>query len=279
MPHSNAFAEDDTLPTLTFSSALAAYGETDVGSLRQTNEDSFAVAAHLGLFMVADGMGGAAAGEIASRVAIEEVQRAVEDGETTWPMDPSISTGSPESGPRRFIAGIHRANRAIRALARKDFAKSGMGTTFAGILLLERYGVIAHVGDSRVYRLRDGQLERMTDDHSLANELVERGRLKPEDVATYPKRNVITRAVGTHETVEVDTKIVDVRKGDAFLLCSDGLHGELDDDEIASILQASPRPTEAVGRLIDRANQKGSRDNVTAVLVRLDEATPGRWVG
>jgi serine/threonine protein phosphatase PrpC len=274
---SNAIAEDDTLVSPNFSLAPVAYGATDVGCVRQKNEDSFAVAAHLGLFMVADGMGGAAAGEIASGVAIEQVQRAVEDGETTWTAD--SPTSSPESSPRRFIAGIHRANRAIRALAHQDALKRGMGTTFAGLLLLERCAVVAHVGDSRVYRLRDETLERLTRDHSLANQLVERGYLKPEEVASFPRRNVITRAVGTHETVEVDTKIVDVRSGDAFLLCSDGLHGELDDDEIAAIVRASARPAAAVEQLIHCANQKGGPDNITVVLVCLDEVAIERWLG
>ncbi len=272
MPCTNriALAEDDTLDQpvpgdLSFSPV--AYGETDPGRVRAQNEDSFAVVPQLGLFMVADGIGGAAAGEVASRTAIEQVQWAVEDGETTWPSD---GISGPESGPRRFIAGIHRANRAIRALARRDPLMKGMGTTFAGVLVLERCAVVAHVGDSRVYRLRDGELERLTRDHSLANHLVEMGLLMPEEVDTFPRRNVITRAVGTHETVEVDTRIVDLRPGDAFLLCSDGLHGELDDAEIVSLLRAHPNPVTAVAKLIDRANEKGSANNVTVVLVRLD---------
>jgi serine/threonine protein phosphatase PrpC len=268
---SNALAEDDTLDQpvrIGLPFAPIAYGETDTGLVRKQNEDSFAVVPHLGLFMVADGIGGAAAGEIASRTAIEQVQWAVEDGETTWPAEGMPS--GPESGPRRFIAGIHRANRAIRAMARRDPLKKGMGTTFAGVLVLERCAVIAHVGDSRVYRLRDGELEQMTHDHSLANQLVAMGFLEAGEVASFPRRNVITRAVGTHETVEVDMRIVDVREGDAFLLCSDGLHGELDDDEIVAVLREHANPVAAVARLIDCANDKGSADNVTVVLVRLD---------
>jgi protein phosphatase len=252
--------------------ALTAYGETDRGAVRAMNEDAFAVMAHLGLFMVADGMGGAAAGEIAARTAMEQVQWAVEDGKTTWSMDTAI--GGPESGPRRFIAGIHRANRQIQRKAGEDFRRKGMGTTFAGVLLMERRAVIAHVGDSRVYRQRGDDLERMTHDHSLVNHLVDCGYLKPEDAATYPRRNVITRAVGTHEVLEVDTKVVDLRSGDVFLICTDGLHGQLDDDEIAAILCAHALPMEAVTRLIDRANAKGGTDNITAVLVSLD-AVPG----
>jgi protein phosphatase len=247
---------------------LAAYGETDIGCVRGANQDSFAVIRHLGLFMVADGMGGAAGGEVASRATVEEVEKAVEDGDTTWPIDLAIR--GPESGPRRFITGIHRANRLVHRMGREDWRYRGMGTTFAGLLLLARCAVVAHVGDSRVYRLREGVLERLTHDHSLANHLVERGLLTPDQVATYPRRNVITRAIGTHESVEVDTRIVDLRAGDAFLLCSDGLHGEVRDEEIAEILQQRALPTTVVGRLIDRAIEAGGNDNITAVLVRLE---------
>ena len=277
MPQSIASVEEEDTLTELLPADLpflpAAYGETDPGRVRETNEDAFAVVPHLGLFMVADGMGGAAAGEVASRMVIEQVERAVQDGETTWPAETSIN--GPESGPRRFIAGIHRANRQIHRLGREDRRKTGMGTTFAGLLLLPRCAVIAHVGDSRVYRLREGKLARMTHDHSLANHLVERGILKPEEVASYRRRNVITRAVGVQESVEVDARIVDIRPGDAFLLSSDGLHGELDDEELAAILADPGHPAAAVGRLIDRANEKGGPDNVTAVLVRL-EAFHGR---
>ena len=266
--------EDDTLVEpfpVGHTFAPIAHGETDRGAVRKTNEDAFAVAAHLGLFMVADGMGGAAGGDVASRTVIEQVQRAVEDGDTTWPMDTSINT--PESGPRRFLAGIHRANRHIHRQAREDHRRRGMGTTFAGLLLLERSAVVAHVGDSRVYRLRDGELSPLTRDHSLVNHLVDRGHLRQEDAATHPRRNVITRAVGTHEAVEIEARIIDLRPGDAFLLCSDGVHGELSDAEIAALLGGASGPVTAVGRLIDRAIEKGGADNVTAVLVHLDALT------
>jgi serine/threonine protein phosphatase PrpC len=248
---------------------LVAHGATDVGRVRRANEDGFSVLAHLGLFMVADGMGGAAAGEVASRMLVENVSRAVEDGETTWPAD--AAANGPESTPRRFLSGVHRANRRIYALSHADARKRGMGSTFAGVLVLDRCVMIAHVGDSRVYRLRDGQLEQLTADHSLANEYVKLGLLKVEQIDTFSRRNVITRAVGIEESVEVDVKIVDVRPGDVLLLCTDGLHGELRDREIAPILRTLRDPEEAVARLIERANARGGGDNVTAVVVRIDE--------
>jgi protein phosphatase len=262
--------EDDTLliPVPDAPTGAVAYGETDVGCVRESNQDSFGVFRHLGLFMVADGMGGAAGGEVASQTTIEQVHKAVEDGDTTWPLETTLK--GPESGPRRFISGIHRANRQVHRMGHEDWRKRGMGTTFVGLLLLTRSAVVAHVGDSRAYRLRDGVLERLTRDHSLANHLVERGYLKPEEVATYPRRNVITRAVGTHEAVEVDARIVDIRPGDTFLLCSDGLHGEVPDQAIAEIMGQPGLPTTVVGRLIDRALEAGGSDNVTALLVRLE---------
>jgi protein phosphatase len=247
-----------------------AHGATDPGRVRCANEDGFSVLAHVGLFMVADGMGGAAAGEVASRMLVENVERAVADGETTWPAEAPNS--GPESSPRRFLAGLHRANRRIHALSRADARKRGMGSTFAGALMLDRCAMIAHVGDSRVYRLREGELEQLTTDHSLAAEYVKVGLLRADQVATFSRRNVITRAVGVEETVDVDVKIVDLRPGDVLLLCTDGLHGEVTDEEIAAVLRSLPAPAEAVACLIELANAHGGADNVTAVVLRLDEA-------
>jgi protein phosphatase len=248
---------------------VTAHGDTDVGRVRSTNEDNLGVYPQLGLFLVADGMGGAAAGEVASRMTIEHVRRTVETGETSWPLDTS-QTG-PESGPRRFISGIHRANRRIHAVGYKDRRKRGMGSTVAGMFLLSHNAIIAHVGDSRVYRLRDGVFVQLTQDHSLANELVELGYLQPDQVATFSRRHVITRAVGTQENVQVETKIIDVRPGDVFLLSTDGLHGEVTDPEIAEVLRETPDPILAVERLIGLANSSGGPDNVTAVVVKLGD--------
>ena len=248
---------------------VAAFGDTDIGLVRSGNEDSFAVCPEIGLFMVADGMGGAAAGEVASRMLIKEVERCVDDGATTWPMDTGVA--SPESGARRLLSGIHRANQRIFARAQRRARMKGMGTTFVGLLLLKRSAMVAHVGDSRVYRLRDGELEALTEDHSFVNELVARGFMSPDQAKTSPRRNVIMRAVGVMPSVQVDTKIIDTRPGDVFLLCSDGLHGEVEDDVIREVLVESPDPNVAVARLIERANLAGGLDNVTAIVVRIEE--------
>jgi protein phosphatase len=249
---------------------VAAHGGSHVGRVRRENEDSYASLAHLGLFMVADGMGGAAAGEVASLITVKEVQRAVDDGDTTWPDDSTVV--SPESGARRMISGLHRANRSIRMRGEVEPDKRGMGTTFAGLLLLKRCALVAHVGDSRVYRLRDGELTQLTSDHSLVNLLVSHGLLAHEDAATSSQRHVITRAVGVHETLEVDTKIIDLRAGDTFLLCSDGLHGEVPREVIHAVLRRERDPRAAVERLIGAANDHGGADNVSAVVARIDEA-------
>jgi protein phosphatase len=249
---------------------VVAHGGSDVGKVRRENEDNYAALAHLGLFVVADGMGGAAAGEVASRITVKEVQRAVDDGETTWPDDSTVV--SPESGARRMLAGLHRANRTIRLRGELDPDKRGMGTTFAGLLLLKRCALVAHVGDSRVYRLRDGELTQLTQDHSLVNLLVAHGLLAHEEAATSRQRHVITRAVGVHETLEVETKIIDLRAGDTFLVCSDGLHGEVPRELIEAILKREKDPRRAVEKLIAAANDMGGADNVTAIVARIEEA-------
>jgi protein phosphatase len=264
---------DDSVPSSQRSALIAtptatAYGRSHVGRKRSANEDSFAVLPQLGLYMVADGMGGAAAGEVASRTVVELVRSALEDATPSWPrLGEPLSHGS---CARRFVTGIKRASRRIHDMARADPSKEGMGTTFAGLLTLGECAVIAHVGDSRVYRLRGGKLELLTRDHSLLNEYLRAGLLSPEEIKTFPLRSIITRAVGVQDTIEVDARIVDLAPGDVFLLSSDGLHGELDDDVIEGILQGEPEPCLAAVRLINRANEAGGSDNITVVVVRWD---------
>jgi serine/threonine protein phosphatase PrpC len=226
---------------------------TDPGRKRRRNEDAFVCAPPL--FAVADGMGGAQAGEIASRLAAAAVQR----------REPA---GSP--GREEVVALIEEANRAVFERASLDEAASGMGTTLTIALLGEEEVWIGHVGDSRAYLLRQGELRQLTDDHSLVAELVRSGRLSREEAESHPQRSVITRALGTEQAVEVDAFSVPVRPGDLFLLCSDGLTSMVEDDAIRRLLEASrPDLEQAARALVEEANRRGGEDNITVVLFEL----------
>ena len=247
---------------------IEAFGSSNIGRLRQGNEDSFAVLHHLGLFMVADGMGGAAAGEVASRMAIDCVREAFENPDMTWPAWVSArSPGGQEAS--LLVAGIQRANTHIFNISQRYPDKRGMGTTFAGLLALDDRLVIVHVGDSRVYRLRGRRLDLLTEDHSMLNAFIQAGMWDPEEADTFPHRNAITRAVGVDDELEVDTRVDVPHPGDTYMLCSDGLHGVLDDRQLATVLLKEEDLTVAVARLIELANDNGGPDNVTVVLVRI----------
>ncbi|AGP32925.1 phosphoprotein phosphatase [Sorangium cellulosum] len=259
-----------------------AAGITHPGMVRDTNEDSFAILEPRGLFLVADGMGGRAAGEVASRMAIDTVRDFFDDPDSTWPV--AVSVGPPttrgsdaryvDQGLPLLVAGIQLANGRIFSAARRDREKRGMGTTFAAALARDGFIAIAHVGDSRVYRLRDHRLEQLTRDHSLVNECIRLGHLLPEQASSFPLQHVITRALGTDEAVEVETRIDAVESGDVLLLCSDGLSGVVPAQDIASILGERVDLAEITMRLVKRANENGGPDNVTCVVVRW-RAAPG----
>ena len=236
-------------------SVVEEVGLTDVGRQRQSNEDSFYESPPV--FAVADGMGGARAGEVASRMAVE----AFEDE-----RDPGAS-------PEAQLAHIAReANRKIYKLAQEDSSRAGMGTTFTAVMVTDNELAIGHVGDSRLYRLRGGELERLTTDHSLVEEYVRAGRLAPEEAESHPQKSIITRALGVEADVEVDTLTCDACDGDVYLICSDGLTGMVAESEVADIL-VNRRSLEQAGRaLIDAANRAGGRDNITVVLFRVGEA-------
>jgi PPM family protein phosphatase len=240
---------------------------TDVGRQRQSNEDAFLERAPL--FAVADGMGGARAGEVASRLAVEAFD-ARHGGD-----------GSPE----QQLADVARAaNREIYDLAQEDAAHAGMGTTFTAAMLTGRELAIAHVGDSRLYRFRDGELERLTDDHSLVEEFVRQGKLTPEEAELHPQRSIITRALGPEPDVEVDTHTHSARQGDVYLICSDGLTGMVSEREVADILGSSSSLDAAADGLITAANAAGGKDNITVVLFRVgssegDESGPDTLSG
>ncbi len=257
-------------PQLTVESA----GITHPGMIRDSNEDSFAIVEALGLFLIADGMGGRAAGEVASKMAVDTVRGFFDDPDSTWPV--AIGPPTERGGTVRYVdqalpllvAGIQLANGRIFATARRDREKRGMGTTFAAALARDGYVAIAHVGDSRVYRYRRRQLELLTRDHSLLNECLRLGHILPEDAAAFPLQHVITRALGTEESVEVDTRIDEIASGDVLLLCSDGLSGTVEPSDIVDILEAHQDLNDAAARLIARTNERGGPDNVTCILVR-----------
>jgi serine/threonine protein phosphatase PrpC len=234
---------------------------TDTGRQRQANEDSFFTSPSL--FAVADGMGGAQAGEVASRIAAEAFEPA-ERG---------------DQSPEAYLRGIAEdANRQIHTIAQRDSSRSGMGTTLTAAMVEGDEVSIAHVGDSRAYVFRDGALKLLTSDHSLVEELRRQGRLTDEQAEDHPQRSIITRALGPEEAVEVDTLTFSARPGDLFLLCSDGLTTMVKDDRIAEILSESDSLDDAVDRLVREANEAGGRDNITAVAFRLDEAEVGAAV-
>ena len=228
---------------------------SDTGRQRTANEDSFFAGAPI--FAVADGMGGAQAGEVASRIAAESFQEA-DRGDT-----------APE-GYLRSIA--EDANQRINDLAATDESRSGMGTTFTAALVEGDEISLAHVGDSRAYLFRDGELRMLTSDHSLVEELRRQGKLTPEQAEDHPQRSIITRALGPEREVEVDTMTYKSKPGDVFLLCSDGLTTMVKDDRIAAALAHSSNLEEATQRLIDEANAAGGRDNITVVAFRVEEA-------
>jgi PPM family protein phosphatase len=227
---------------------------TDVGRQRQSNEDAYLERAPV--FAVADGMGGARAGEVASRLAIEAFDRAPAGGD------------SPEA---RLAAVAHAANDEIYRLAQQDSSRAGMGTTLTAAVVSDGEIAIGHVGDSRLYRLRDGELERLTDDHSLVEELVKQRKLTPEQAEVHPQRSVITRALGPEPAVQVDTHTHTARAGDVYLICSDGLTGMVSERELTEILRSSRHLSEAADRLVAAANAAGGKDNITVVLFRLGE--------
>ena len=233
-------------------------GRTDPGRVRRRNEDSFVLDPPL--FAVADGMGGAQAGEVASRLTAAAF-REYHDADQLAPNE-------------RLQAIIQEANRRVYERASTDSQHSGMGTTVTAALLTGGKVTLGHVGDSRGYRIRDGELEQLTEDHSLVGDLMRSGRLTPEEADAHPQRSVITRALGTDPEVAVDTLVVDAEPGDLFLLCSDGLTTMVTDDDILGILSAAPTLDDAARELVRAANSGGGEDNVTIVLFRIEGDEP-----
>ena len=235
------------------------WARTDTGRQRRANEDAYFSRAPL--FAVADGMGGARAGEVASRMVVEHLERGL-----------AASGGSAEE---RLAAVVAQANGDIHRLASSDDERAGMGTTLTAAYVDDTEVSFAHVGDSRAYRLRGGDLAQLTKDHSLVRELVDRGKLTEREAEDHPQRSVITRALGPEAAVKVDSFTIKGQPEDVVLLCTDGLTSMVEPERIADILRHAPSLNEAGQRLIDAANQRGGRDNITVVLFRLEAIDDG----
>jgi protein phosphatase len=229
--------------------------KTDTGRQRRDNEDN--AYARAPVFVVADGMGGAQAGEVASKIAIEAFEQALPEA------------GSPEE---RLAMRVQEANRQIYQRSHAERSSAGMGTTLTAAYLDESSVAIAHVGDSRAYLFRDGELQRLTRDHSLVDELVRHGKLTEAQAAEHPQRSIITRALGPEPEVEVDTWTYPVRAGDVLLLCSDGLTSMISEARVSEILASRAALDAAADTLIHEANEAGGRDNITVVLFRVEDA-------
>jgi len=236
--------------------SVGAYAvSTDTGRKRRRNEDAYVVAPPL--FAVADGMGGAQAGEVASKLAAA----ALED------TDPGSLTA-----PERVESLIQEANRRVHERSTADPSTSGMGTTMTVAIVEGSTVTIGHVGDSRAYLVRDGELEQLTEDHSLVNELLKSGKLTPEEAETHPQRSVITRAVGTDPDVDVDSFTVDAQNGDVFLLCSDGLTDMVDDHDILEVAARYRHDLDRITKsLVSAANRGGGEDNITVVAFEISD--------
>lgn len=252
--------------------AIRFFAATDVGNVRDHNEDNFLVDKKLSLFMVADGMGGHAAGEVASAIAVRTVHEEVKRERDLLADFLSGARGASRVTNKDILAllehAVHRACSRIHEEAQSDPSKRGMGTTLSVLLILGTRGFIAHVGDSRIYLSRGGAVQQVTEDHTVFNELIKRGKLTLEQIEKVGHKNAITRAVGVYERVDVDTLMIEVLPGDSFLLASDGLTGYLESPDELGGYFAMEGDASAKG-LVDLAKERGGKDNITVVLVRL----------
>lgn len=249
---------------------LRVSGLTDVGRARKHNEDCYEIDRDRLLFVVADGMGGHSHGEVASRIAVDTIRDFIQRD-----ADPSTDGGISDGPLREHSLQLRRAVRLahdqVLDAIHQDGALQGMGTTVVGILVRERTAALAHVGDSRAYRVRHGELRQLTQDHTWVHEQVKAGYLSEEQARHHPLKNVVTRALGSDKEVLVDLQELEVEPGDLYLICSDGLTTMLDDTEILRIVMSGGSLDETCSRLISEANARGGLDNVTVILIAIDE--------
>ncbi len=241
-------------------------GRTDVGIVRSGNEDNYLMVPDRALFIVADGMGGHAAGEVASEMAVRIIAERLGD----------LTDLSEEDAAERMRVSIREANAAIFQRTLSEHDKRGMGTTATTLVLRGARYLVGQVGDSRAYLLRDRRLTQLTKDHSYVQEQVDAGYLSPEEARTHPYSNVITRCVGANEEVAPDTYVGSLKPADLFVLASDGLTGMIEDSELHAILLSTDDPHKLVDELVAEANRRGGLDNITAITVRVDSVEAGR---
>jgi PPM family protein phosphatase len=248
---------------------IISCGMTDVGMRRTHNEDNFLINDELQLFVVCDGMGGHAGGEVASAIAVHTLEEAFSS--TNIPENPSRSLEDLEEITKEKLRfAVRLAGKRIHEAAQEERRYLGMGTTCLAMLVERAHVFVGHVGDSRGYLLREGEIQQVTEDHSLVNERIRAGLMTEEEAKSHKLKNVITRSLGFNEEVEVDLSIIPLRRMDLLIMCSDGLSNHIDTDEIGKIVGKYP-PQEACRQLINLACERGGDDNITALIVRVDE--------
>ncbi len=274
-------AKQEATPA-TFTASTAAFdvgARSDVGRRRGNNEDNFTVAPEIGLFVLSDGMGGEAAGELASKIAVEEISRHMKDAVRNQNA-PLLGDPNPQFAEftNQLVGSIRRSNRVIWEAAQHHASQRGMGATVVAALLRGPVMSIAHVGDSRIYLLRGGAMQQLTQDHSLVMEQVRRGLITREEAQRSDMQNIIVRALGAEETVNADMDEVFVMPGDHVILCSDGLTRMVHDEGIAQVVGEAQSPQQACDRLVEIANDSGGEDNITVIVLRLKEPRQkGLW--
>lgn len=244
--------------------------KSDVGKKRRKNEDAFGFFPELALYVVADGMGGHAAGQVASEMAVEAIRHSIietADEDLTAATD---AFGHHSVGGRRLVIALNDANERVLETSRQNPKMRGMGTTVAAVLFDEPYQMVAvcHAGDTRVYRIRDGSIEQLTEDHTLFQELVKEGKVRPDEVSSSKYRHVLSQAVGTHDVLHPELRLEQPRPGDVLLVCSDGVHDSVTPEEMLACVGRMPDDLDgACETLIDLANERGGKDNSTVLIV------------
>lgn len=249
---------------------MKSFGKTNIGLVRKVNEDAFYYQKRYEygkpyLCIIADGMGGHNAGEVASRMAVTEINEFIEKS-----LNEQECNNLKDYEDLIKKAFLH-ANEEVYKKSMDSKECIGMGTTLTAVLIVESNMIIGHVGDSRVYIIRNDNIKRVTSDHSYVAELIKNGTIKPEEASKHPQKNLITRAIGTGESIDVDINVLDIKNGDYILMCTDGLSNMLNEDEILNVVKSDKKIEERCSELIDLANNKGGYDNITVIVVEVDE--------